>query len=226
MIQRSPNLLGQYAGVVSRGLALLLDIVIISATVAVTVAAVNTFLDFFGLSALIQQLTANTRFVGVLIGLTFATSTTLFVIGYFVVLWVFTGGYTIGKWVLGVRIVRLDGKRLTIGRALIRYFMMLVSGLALFLGFFWVLVDNRRQTWHDKVARTCVIYSWNAREDMNMIEGVRNRLEYLARTRVRVKDQTRRIGQRSSTLPATPVTDMDQTAVPPADQSANTTRPG
>jgi len=33
-----------------------------------------------------------------------------------------------------------------------------VSFWTLGLGFLAMLVDDRRQAWHDKIARTCVIY--------------------------------------------------------------------
>jgi uncharacterized RDD family membrane protein YckC len=32
-----------------------------------------------------------------------------------------------------------------------------VSGI-FFLGYLWILVDDRRQGWHDKLARTLVVY--------------------------------------------------------------------
>jgi uncharacterized RDD family membrane protein YckC len=37
--------------------------------------------------------------------------------------------------------------------------------IPLFLGFFWILIDDRRQGWHDKIAGTCVVYTWHARPD-------------------------------------------------------------
>jgi uncharacterized RDD family membrane protein YckC len=33
------------------------------------------------------------------------------------------------------------------------------------LGFFWVLVDSRRQAWHDKFAETFVIYVWDVPQE-------------------------------------------------------------
>lgn len=216
MLQRPPTLLGQYAGIVSRGIAFLLDILIITTTIAITTAAANAFLDFFGLNDFFTVITTDRVWLRVISILISALAAASFVVGYFVVLWVFTGGYTIGKWVMGVRIVRLDGHRLTIGRALIRYFMMLVSGIALFLGFIWVLVDKRRQTWHDKVARTCVIYAWDAREDVAMLESVRERLDYLRRTRERVKQEARELTH-SSHSDETPALQPPPTADSPTE---------
>ena len=39
----------------------------------------------------------------------------------------------------------------------IRFFAYLVAMIPLFLGFFWIAFDERKQGWHDKIARTVVI---------------------------------------------------------------------
>ena len=59
---------------------------------------------------------------------------------------------------MGVRIARINGQPLTIRRALLRYVGYWLSAIPLGLGFFWVLVDDRRQCWHDKLAGTYVVY--------------------------------------------------------------------
>ena len=43
------------------------------------------------------------------------------------------------------------------GSALVRYLVSAVSGMALYLGYLWMLWDDKRQTWHDKAAGTVVI---------------------------------------------------------------------
>jgi uncharacterized RDD family membrane protein YckC len=68
-------------------------------------------------------------------------------------------GQTPGKRVMGVRIVRTDGQRLKWGNAIRREVGYGISTI-LFLGYLWVLVDNRRQGWHDKLAGTMVVYAW------------------------------------------------------------------
>ncbi len=32
-----------------------------------------------------------------------------------------------------------------------------ISGIALLLGYVWILIDKRRQGWHDKIAHTLVV---------------------------------------------------------------------
>jgi uncharacterized RDD family membrane protein YckC len=77
---------------------------------------------------------------------------------YFVGYWA-KSGQTIGKMVMGIRIVRTDGSRLSVGQALIRYIGYLISGAALSLGFLWLAFDRKRQGWHDKIAGTYVLFA-------------------------------------------------------------------
>ncbi|MEJ2212034.1 MAG: RDD family protein, partial [Anaerolineae bacterium] len=75
---------------------------------------------------------------------------------YYVGFWLLAG-QTPGKAFLGVAVVRADGGRLRAGAAIVRWLGYWLSGI-LFLGYLWILVDNRRQAWHDKLARTLVVY--------------------------------------------------------------------
>ena len=81
---------------------------------------------------------------------------------YNVIFWTVTGGKSFGKALVGVRIVRLDGRPITLLRAIRRYITFWLAALPLFLGLVWVLGDDRRQGWHDKLSHTCVIYDWPA----------------------------------------------------------------
>ncbi len=68
-------------------------------------------------------------------------------------------GQTPGKALLGLRVVRANGQRLSVSRSLLRFAAYWVSALPLFLGFLWILVDDDRRGWHDKIADTRVIYT-------------------------------------------------------------------
>jgi len=81
----------------------------------------------------------------------------LVVLIYFVFFWTLVG-YTPGKLLLGLRIVRQDGRPVSVGRALLRYLGYWVSAVPLFLGFIWVLFDRQHEGWHDKLSNTHVIY--------------------------------------------------------------------
>jgi uncharacterized RDD family membrane protein YckC len=66
-------------------------------------------------------------------------------------------GQTIGKLAMGIRVVTADGQPVPVGLAFARAGMKLVSGVALGLGYLWMLWDPNKQTWHDKVAKTYVV---------------------------------------------------------------------
>lgn len=68
-------------------------------------------------------------------------------------------GQTWGRRIAGVRVVRIDtgevpGWGKAIGRTL---FAGLVSGNFCYLGYLWMLWDDKNQTWHDKVTSTVVV---------------------------------------------------------------------
>lgn len=91
----------------------------------------------------------------------------LFVIGFvgpFVYFAVLNGnerGQTLGKRVTGVRVRRMDGAPLGIGRALARY--VFTFALGLFIGpfvivdYLWPLWDGQNQALHDKVVDSIVV---------------------------------------------------------------------
>ncbi|HEY6333388.1 MAG TPA: RDD family protein [Blastocatellia bacterium] len=69
-------------------------------------------------------------------------------------------GQSAGMRILGIRIVRVDGKQFSIRHALVRHIIGYPLSMAVFfLGFLWMLWDPRQQAWHDKLARTIVIMS-------------------------------------------------------------------
>ena len=45
--------------------------------------------------------------------------------------------------------------------------------LTLGVGFLWVIIDDRREGWHDKLARTCVVYAWQARQNETLVNKMR-----------------------------------------------------
>ncbi len=68
-------------------------------------------------------------------------------------------GQTWGRRIVGIRVVSLrTGEPLgfgkAVGRTLFEYF---ISGQILYLGYLWMLWDDNRQTWHDKVVGSQVV---------------------------------------------------------------------
>jgi len=82
----------------------------------------------------------------------------LFVLNFVVMAGI--GGQTAGMRILGIYIVRVDGRPFTMKHAALRHLLGYPLSMAFFfLGFLWMLWDPRQQGWHDKLARTIVVMS-------------------------------------------------------------------
>lgn len=66
-------------------------------------------------------------------------------------------GQTIGKAMLGLRVVKADGTPLTDSDALLRYAGYYLNTFFFSVGWIWALFDSEKQGWHDKLARTYVV---------------------------------------------------------------------
>jgi uncharacterized RDD family membrane protein YckC len=67
-------------------------------------------------------------------------------------------GQTIGKKALGIRVIDFAaGGALGFGRGFIRWISRILSTIPCFLGYFWMLWDKEKQTWHDKIATSVVV---------------------------------------------------------------------
>jgi uncharacterized RDD family membrane protein YckC len=67
-------------------------------------------------------------------------------------------GQTIGKRALGIRVIDFRaGGPIGFARGLGRTAARILSGLVCYLGYFWMLWDGEKQTWHDKLATTVVV---------------------------------------------------------------------
>ncbi|HDP0318999.1 TPA: RDD family protein [Salmonella enterica subsp. enterica serovar Concord] len=65
---------------------------------------------------------------------------------------------TPGKMALRLRVVDAQsGQAASMGQYVIRYVGYVLSTLPVGLGFLWIAFDNRKQGWHDKLARTVVV---------------------------------------------------------------------
>jgi uncharacterized RDD family membrane protein YckC len=69
-----------------------------------------------------------------------------------------SAGQSIGNKILGIRVLDADtGRSLPYARAFVRALMSNLSALPCFLGFFWMLWEPRKRTWHDIVAASLVV---------------------------------------------------------------------
>ena len=162
------SLRGFYAGFVTRSIAFAIDMVLVAATQITILFLTRLLMDFFGLDQLAQAIFEPTEGTNVSFFITITRWAIAFIGSgfllaiYSISMWLLVDK-TLGQALLGLRVLRTDGRPLTLGPAVRRILGYYVSFLALFIGFLWVLVDDRRQGWHDKIADTVVIYDWEAR---------------------------------------------------------------
>jgi uncharacterized RDD family membrane protein YckC len=180
---RNRGMLGQYAGFVTRAVALIIDMLIVIALTLVvywsirlpvvfflgvnpdtcTASSTQSVLAQFG-AMLFPAAGRTPQWLCDIVDLIWKVTALLAAPVYFIFFYSSTG-QTIGMYVLGIRIVRLDGKHMTLWTSIVRWIGLFLSAVPLGLGFFWVIIDDRRQGWQDKLAHTCVVYAWRAEED-------------------------------------------------------------
>lgn len=76
---------------------------------------------------------------------------------YSVTMWA-TKGTTIGGIICGLKVVRLDDRPIDWGVAIVRGLAAFLSLVVAGLGFIWVAFDDDKQSWHDKIAGTTIVY--------------------------------------------------------------------
>jgi uncharacterized RDD family membrane protein YckC len=168
-----PNLGGQPAGLVSRAVAYLIDIVAVTFSFAAAAWFAHSLQDFLDLGFVLLKLEP---LLSPLTSLGLPLSgTSLFAIGYLLFFWTF-GGKTPGKAVLGLRVVKAAGGRLSFLRAGLRLVGYMICVLSLYVGFLWVAVDRQQRSWADVLAGTRVIYTWEARPEEEFLAGELERL--------------------------------------------------
>ncbi len=144
---------GRFAGPLTRLLAVLVDSTVITFGFTLIVAGVVFLIRLFDPA---YEIPANT---GYIYGLSLAAWGLVY-------LWVSLAvfGKTIGKMLLGVRVVSSDGQVVLSGRQpLIRVITYPLSFVVLGLGLLGVVFNPKRQAWHDHFANTVVVYDWGSR---------------------------------------------------------------
>jgi uncharacterized RDD family membrane protein YckC len=149
----------RYAGFISRAIAFIIDIIIILVINALINFMLRILLSFFGLSDtdIVENFSASRLADGLALIFPFFIQALYFVGGWAIF------GKTLGMALIGIRVEETNRPRdVTFLRAFLRYIGLYISFLALGLGFLWVLVDKKRQGWHDKMGNTYVVYSRTA----------------------------------------------------------------
>lgn len=128
-----------YADLVNRAVAVLIDGAIIYGILYV----IN--FDLFSLAH--NKLAMFDLFILVIIALSYHTLLNLPIIGA-----------TPGKRIVGIKIISLGKTDLTVLQLILRYFMSCLSSGGLLVGYLVAFFNPRRQTFHDMVAKTAVVF--------------------------------------------------------------------
>jgi len=130
-----------YAGFTKRLLAFIIDRIIIWIVICLILGftldhGIYSMWNFFGVQGIIGE---------------------ILVYIYFVVCETSSWQGTLGKHLLGMKVVNEQYGKVTASQAMWRFTWKYLSFFVLALGFIWVIFDPKKQGWHDKLAKTYVI---------------------------------------------------------------------
>ena len=168
---------GDYAGFITRVVAFVIDRFIIAAILGGAVFFAGAILQTFQLSQALGLRSLTGELAAAIGGASGAVLSMVYDVGCWIL-----AGQTPGKRIMGLLVVRTNGQRLKLGSALLRWLGYWVSGI-LFLGFLWILVDGKRQGFHDKLARTWVVYSRPEAAGVEAAKPIRHRLRDIKQQR-------------------------------------------
>lgn len=145
---------GRYSGPVTRLLAFLIDVFVVSTGFTLTV---NGLRSLAGLLLPDRLVIPDVQGLWSVIGL---------VVWIFLYLWLATAifGKTVGKTVMGTRVVGSDGGALRGRQALVRAVTYPLSFVVVGIGLLGVVFGRERRAWHDHFAGTAVVYDWGSRQ--------------------------------------------------------------
>jgi uncharacterized RDD family membrane protein YckC len=158
-----PYLGGAYAGFASRVLAFSIDLFALIIALIVAFVFIWGVVKIFNLDQWVQSLLGTHGF-GLLRMVGSGMVGTLVACVYWIFGWIFIGG-TVGKIVMGLRVVGPGGSRVGFWRSVRRVIGYFISAFTLGLGFLWLIINKRHHDWADKLAGTSVVYAWHARPD-------------------------------------------------------------
>jgi uncharacterized RDD family membrane protein YckC len=141
----------QWGGFLRRGFAFVIDVLIV--LIICLVVLVLCLIGYkVGLAAHERTLSAQNS-QGLI---TFLTCSWVFLMTSYFVLFHGMEGQTVGKWLLGLRVIGANGVRLSYKQASLRWVSELL--LAPFvIGILWIIWSREKRAWHDYLARTWVI---------------------------------------------------------------------
>ncbi|KQW47938.1 hypothetical protein ASC77_16160 [Nocardioides sp. Root1257] len=151
--RRRMSVSGHYAGPVTRGVSAAADVAIITTSYTLGVAGLAFLSGIFFGSSLTDLSGQGPLALGALALWAFVYS-----FGSHAV-----AGRTLGKGIVGIRVVGADGSPLTVRQALVRTLAFPFSALLFGIGFLMILVQREHRALHDLVAGTVSVYDWGER---------------------------------------------------------------
>jgi serine/threonine-protein kinase len=145
----SPSLkTGAFAGFGRRLLAFSIDGILLS-----------TVYTVFAMCPIVAVPNPTTEDEEILLGLLVCGTLLVFmlVVGWYYVLLPAGSGQTLGKKIMGIKMIAIDGSPPGKGRCFLRLIGYVLSSLILYVGFLMALWDQERQALHDKLAGTYVV---------------------------------------------------------------------
>src|SRR6478735_3751187 len=144
---------GHYAGPVTRAASAALDVAIITTSYTLGIAGLTFLTGVFTNSSLTDLNGSGPLAIGAL------------------ALWAFTYSFsshavavrTVGKGIVGIRVVSADGSPLSVRQAFVRTVAFPLSALLFGIGFLMILVQREHRALHDLIAGTSSVYDWGER---------------------------------------------------------------
>ena len=143
------------AGLSNRFLAIMIDAFLVFIATFAVLAVTDAFAPFtdamysadeLAASAAFNQFQSDTIAVNLLVSAV-----------YNVAFMTLLNGQTLGKLALKLRVVKKNGRRISILDALLRNVFGYTVSQIFLLGYLWAIFDDEQQAWHDKMAGTIVV---------------------------------------------------------------------
>lgn len=81
-------------------------------------------------------------------------------------------GATVGKIFLKIKVVNCDYGKLGFGRVLLRETVgRILSAIVFYSGYLWIVFDENKKAWHDKLSGSYVIYTKPLTYDEYIVES-------------------------------------------------------
>ncbi len=141
----------RWGGFFRRSSAFSIDLMVLSMLSSLLFYLINVGFQV-GMSAHGQTMTVDHLFLLIHI---FVLAWLGLVASYFVMLPAMSG-MTVGKWLLGLKIVAANRAPISYPQAMLRWLGYAISA-PLGLGFLWIMVSREKRAWHDLLARTWVV---------------------------------------------------------------------